>query len=109
MMRPPGRIAVPLCCCAGRMPAGAENACAARQAGKRKKKKPKKTEEKTSELQTNSFISYAVFLMIRRPPRSTLFPYTTLFRSAVVPAECRPAPRMPAQQDMPAREQKQSQ
>jgi len=22
------------------------------------------------------------FLMIRRPPRSTLFPYTTLFRSA---------------------------
>src|SRR3990167_2601211 len=25
--------------------------------------------------------SHAVFLMIRRPPRSTLFPYTTLFRS----------------------------
>src|SRR5260221_860822 len=24
------------------------------------------------------------FLMIRRPPRSTLFPYTTLFRSTVV-------------------------
>src|SRR3712207_7318451 len=24
--------------------------------------------------------------MIRRPPRSTLFPYTTLFRSAVEPA-----------------------
>src|SRR3712207_8880952 len=24
------------------------------------------------------------FLMIRRPPRSTLFPYTTLFRSVVV-------------------------
>src|SRR3712207_7038330 len=24
------------------------------------------------------------FLMIRRPPRSTLFPYTTLFRSAFV-------------------------
>src|SRR2546423_10042774 len=24
------------------------------------------------------------FLMIRRPPRSTLFPYTTLFRSALV-------------------------
>src|SRR2546427_4575584 len=24
--------------------------------------------------------------MIRRPPRSTLFPYTTLFRSVVVPA-----------------------
>src|SRR3712207_8974984 len=26
------------------------------------------------------------FLMIRRPPRSTLFPYTTLFRSAEQPA-----------------------
>src|SRR5260221_2925711 len=25
------------------------------------------------------------FLMIRRPPRSTLFPYTTLFRSQVYP------------------------
>src|SRR5260221_12891016 len=24
---------------------------------------------------------YSFFLMIRRPPRSTLFPYTTLFRS----------------------------
>src|SRR3712207_7114156 len=24
------------------------------------------------------------FLMIRRPPRSTLFPYTTLFRSATI-------------------------
>src|SRR5690349_23056367 len=28
-------------------------------------------------------ISYFFFLMIRRPPRSTLFPYTTLFRSSV--------------------------
>src|SRR5258705_12588125 len=29
------------------------------------------------------------FLMIRRPPRSTLFPYTTLFRSgpAIVPCD----------------------
>src|ERR1022692_937253 len=26
---------------------------------------------------------YFFFLMIRRPPRSTLFPYTTLFRSRV--------------------------
>src|SRR2546425_13353496 len=26
-------------------------------------------------------ICYFFFLMIRRPPRSTLFPYTTLFRS----------------------------
>src|SRR3712207_8722866 len=30
------------------------------------------------------------FLMIRRPPRSTLFPYTTLFRSA--PARRSPCP-----------------
>src|SRR3712207_7811116 len=28
-------------------------------------------------------ISFFLFLMIRRPPRSTLFPYTTLFRSVV--------------------------
>src|SRR2546426_4061146 len=27
------------------------------------------------------FFSFFFFLMIRRPPRSTLFPYTTLFRS----------------------------
>src|SRR3712207_8753559 len=27
------------------------------------------------------FDSHLFFLMIRRPPRSTLFPYTTLFRS----------------------------
>src|SRR5258708_36084739 len=27
---------------------------------------------------------YVFFLMIRRPPRSTLFPYTTLFRSLVL-------------------------
>src|SRR5690242_21099379 len=32
-------------------------------------------------LDTYSFDCYFFFLMIRRPPRSTLFPYTTLFRS----------------------------
>src|SRR2546422_2412775 len=38
--------------------------------------------------------------MIRRPPRSTLFPYTTLFRSlppspsAPSPAACRPSARI---------------
>src|SRR2546428_5992954 len=35
------------------------------------------------------------FLMIRRPPRSTLFPYTTLFRSRLpgfVPRQWRPGP-----------------
>src|SRR5712691_13025153 len=28
---------------------------------------------------------FVFFLMIRRPPRSTLFPYTTLFRSRAAP------------------------
>src|SRR5438270_12117741 len=31
------------------------------------------------------FFFFFFFLMIRRPPRSTLFPYTTLFRSSCVP------------------------
>src|SRR6266566_7111476 len=30
-------------------------------------------------------VSFVFFLMIRRPPRSTLFPYTTLFRSLPIP------------------------
>src|SRR5258708_17872917 len=49
------------------------------------------------------------FLMIRRPPRSTLFPYTTLFRSVdrgaapllswpCLSAACVVAPRRPAMQ-----------
>src|SRR5687768_18413124 len=33
------------------------------------------------------FSSGFFFLMLRRPPRSTLFPYTTLFRSR--PSRCR--------------------
>src|SRR2546430_16754815 len=32
---------------------------------------------------TLHFFLFFFFLMIRRPPRSTLFPYTTLFRSPV--------------------------
>src|SRR3712207_7824918 len=32
-------------------------------------------------LSTLVYVSFFFFLMIRRPPRSTLFPYTTLFRS----------------------------
>src|SRR2546426_8672836 len=31
------------------------------------------------------FLFFFFFLMIRRPPRSTLFPYTTLFRSVDLP------------------------
>src|SRR6266496_761128 len=41
------------------------------------------------------------FLMIRRPPRSTLFPYTTLFRSARRAAR-RPGPQ-PGQRDFALR------
>src|SRR2546427_2878811 len=32
-------------------------------------------------METNNVFNNLFFLMIRRPPRSTLFPYTTLFRS----------------------------
>src|SRR3712207_9005891 len=45
-------------------------------------------------------LSFIFFLMIRRPPRSTLFPYTTLFRScgghdraAAIGRDCRSAHR----------------
>src|SRR2546422_9267929 len=34
-----------------------------------------------SAYKTSTFFLVFFFLMIRRPPRSTLFPYTTLFRS----------------------------
>src|SRR5215208_7627860 len=37
-----------------------------------------------------SFRVFFFFLMIRRPPRSTLFPYTTLFRSRHRPARAAP-------------------
>src|SRR2546421_4964963 len=40
------------------------------------------------------FVSF-FFLMIRRPPRSTLFPYTTLFRSCRVSAPRKPARCVP--------------
>src|SRR5258707_11640629 len=37
------------------------------------------------------YIFFFFFLMIRRPPRSTLFPYTTLFRSqSGCPIHCNP-------------------
>src|SRR2546422_7259774 len=34
------------------------------------------------------YIFFFFFLMIRRPPRSTLFPYTTLFRSLAFFTSC---------------------
>src|SRR5256885_16593430 len=44
------------------------------------------------------FFHFFFFLMIRRPPRSTLFPYTTLFRSE---ARRRPVRRPVAQREDP--------
>src|SRR6478752_6855093 len=46
------------------------------------------------------FFLFFFFLMIRRPPRSTLFPYTTLFRSSV---------RRPAQTRRPSSRHRQRQ
>src|ERR1039457_7307211 len=41
------------------------------------------------------FVVFFFFLMIRRPPRSTLFPYTTLFRSGCSPkAKTKPKGRL---------------
>src|SRR5258708_39442035 len=44
---------------------------------------------------SSCLVFFFFFLMIRRPPRSTLFPYTTLFRSWIrwTPAVCISAPR----------------
>src|SRR6267143_6158405 len=41
------------------------------------------------------FSFFFFFLMIRRPPRSTLFPYTTLFRSRPGGCRCRDEHRHP--------------
>src|SRR3712207_5261624 len=41
-------------------------------------------------------MSMFFFLMIRRPPRSTLFPYTTLFRSRITWEDGVPSTLMPA-------------
>src|SRR3712207_9307870 len=42
----------------------------------------------------NKYIMNLFFLMLRRPPRSTLFPYTTLFRSLDLLGTHRPHPRL---------------
>src|SRR2546426_12532015 len=44
-----------------------------------------------SYISLSSILFFFFFLMIRRPPRSTLFPYTTLFRS--LPGTLRRGPR----------------
>src|SRR3712207_4202651 len=41
------------------------------------------------------FFSLFFFLMIRRPPRSTLFPYTTLFRSQIRTGQLKPGDQLP--------------
>src|SRR5690349_22455501 len=46
------------------------------------------------------YVFFIFFLMIRRPPRSTLFPYTTLFRSKhVVACRLEPADHLGADRD----------
>src|SRR6266568_6631931 len=50
------------------------------------------------------FLRYKLFfffLMIRRPPRSTLFPYTTLFRSGPHPFHRGASPGAAARPDTP--------
>src|ERR1043165_10045866 len=43
----------------------------------------------------SALVVFFFFLMIRRPPRSTLFPYTTLFRSPRADSDRRRARRWP--------------
>src|SRR6266536_1177933 len=59
---------------------------------------PTRARPKTLMIEAQPFF----FLMIRRPPRSTLFPYTTLFRSS--PPPTRPGPRRAACSPWPARQ-----
>src|SRR5204862_6367417 len=49
------------------------------------------------------FCFYFFFLMIRRPPRSTLFPYTTLFRSLSSKGGVSSSMRFRPSSGMPAR------
>src|SRR5436305_5876499 len=49
------------------------------------------------------FLLLVFFLMIRRPPRSTLFPYTTLFRSRLPSPNCPPSRLQPASPSCPLR------
>src|SRR2546430_16208852 len=55
---------------------------------------------------TGSYLSavlFFFFLMIRRPPRSTLFPYTTLFRSGILPCHPTGHPRRAGRRWTPGR------
>src|SRR5438445_5708432 len=44
---------------------------------------------------TRNIVFFFFFFMIRRPPRSTLFPYTTLFRSHRSRLRSHPGSRLP--------------
>src|SRR5690348_17665557 len=69
-------------------------------------------EMKALQLNRELHLSIFFFLIIRRPPRSTLFPYTTLFRSrsrAPASLTCTApvcAPRSPARRRAPPRDRK---
>src|SRR5690606_41470391 len=53
-----------------------------------------------------SFVFFYFFLIIRQPPRSTLFPYTTLFRSSITPESGAPAPALSQRRQSVARERR---
>src|SRR6266851_6790404 len=53
-------------------------------------------------ISSTSCTVFFFFLMIRRPPRSTLFPYTTLFRSCRRHAPRAPHPQAPRDSCAPA-------
>src|SRR3990172_491213 len=57
----------------------------------------RRSEEHTSELQSRlHLVCRLLFLMIRRPPSSALFPYPTLFRSPRCDVPQAPAPPAPS-------------
>src|SRR5579875_1962238 len=49
------------------------------------------------------FRFFFFFLMLRRPPRSTLFPYTTLFRSSCRGSRCPSRPSRASRRTLPPR------
>src|SRR6266513_5206879 len=57
-------------------------------------------------LSTSRLFCFFFFLMIRRPPRSTLFPYTTLFRSSGSAWQAQPTARLPHRATSPVRDRK---
>src|SRR5438045_9700726 len=50
----------------------------------------------------NTTLCVFFFLIIRRPPRSTLFPYTTLFRSRAPPSRYRRRSTVPSPRSRPS-------